>query len=313
MARWLQRFGTLTGLAAICLAFAVLRPDAFATGANLANVTQQMATLAIIALAATLVLVIGEFDLSVGFVASWAGVCVVTLLGAEFGVPSAIAITLIGCVAVGVVNGALVALFGVPSFIATLALGTVISGVSYWVSGGASLFTGIPRTFTALARMDIGPVPVLTVWMAAVLVVFAFLLAETEFGRRLYAIGGNREAARLSGVPVSRDVIVAFALSAALAGLTGVLLAARLGSVQHTMGDAMLLPAYAAAFLGMTAFREGEANVAGTLLGVAIIAVLANGLTILNVAPFYQRMLTGAIIILAVLLRRAGRIGGRRS
>jgi len=312
VARGIQRFGTLAGLASICLAFAILRPDAFATGANAANVTQQMATLAIIALAATMVLVIGEFDLSVGFVASWAGVCVVTLLAAGFGVASAMALTLTGCAAIGVVNGALVALFGVPSFIATLALGTVISGLSYWVSGGASLFMGIPKAFTALARVEIGPVPVLTVWMLVVLIVFAFLLAQTEFGRRLYAIGGNREAARLSGVPVSRDVMIAFALSAGLAGLTGVLLAARLGSVQHTMGDAMLLPAYAAAFLGMTAFREGEANVAGTLLGVAIIAVLANGLTILNVAPFYQRMLTGAIIILAVLLRRAGRLGGRR-
>ncbi len=307
MAIIIQRYGTLGALVLVCAAFSFLRPDAFPTVANLLNVTQQMATLAILATGATFVMVTAEFDLSVGFVASWAAVVVVSLFGAGFDIMPAVLLTLAGCVLLGIGSGLLVARFGLPSFIATLALGTVVSGVSNWISGGASIFTGIPAEFKAIARLRPLGVPLLTIWMVVVLVVAGTVLDKTELGRRLYAIGGNREAARLAGVPIVRDAITAFALSAFLAGLTGILLAARVGSVQHTMGDGLLLPAYAAVFLGTTALRDGEPNILGTLLGVAIIAVLGNGLTILNVKPFFVEMLTGGIIIAAVLLRRLSR------
>ncbi|MGF6226697.1 ribose transport system permease protein [Inquilinus ginsengisoli] len=310
-ARLVERFGTPAALAAIVLGFALARPDAFATAANLLNVTQQMAILAIAAAAATFVMVIGEFDLSVGFVASLAGVLVVKLLAAGIGPGAAILLTLLACGLVGALNGLVVYGLRAPSFIATLALGTIASGAAYWLSGGASLFQGIPPGFTALARAATGPVPVLTLWMLAVLLAAGGTLALTVFGRRLIAIGSNREAARLSGVPIGRSVVAVFAISAALSGMAGVLLAARLGSVQHTMGESLLLPAYAAVFLGMTAFRGGRPNVTGTAVGVAIIAVLANGLTILNVDPFFQKMVTGAIIIAAVMLRRFGMAAAR--
>lgn len=310
-ARLVERFGTPAALAAIVLGFALARPDAFATAANLLNVTQQMAILAIAAAAATFVMVIGEFDLSVGFVASLAGILVVKLLATGIGPGPAILLTLLACGLVGALNGLVVYGLRAPSFIATLALGTIASGVAYWLSGGASLFQGIPPGFTALARAAAGPVPVLTLWMLAVLLAVGGTLALTVFGRRLIAIGSNREAARLSGVPIGRPVVAVFAISAALSGLAGVLLAARLGSVQHTMGESLLLPAYAAVFLGMTAFRGGRPNVTGTAVGVAIIAVLANGLTILNVDPFFQKMVTGAIIIAAVMLRRFGMAAAR--
>ncbi|WP_225773538.1 ABC transporter permease [Inquilinus sp. Marseille-Q2685] len=310
-ARLVERFGTPAALAAIVLGFALARPDAFATAANLLNVTQQMAILAIVAAAATLVMVIGEFDLSVGFVASLAGVLAVKLLAAGLGPGPAILLTLLACGLVGGLNGLVVHGLRAPSFIATLALGTIASGLAYWLSGGASLFQGIPPGFTALARTAAGPVPVLTLWMLAVLLAAGGTLALTVFGRRLIAIGSNREAARLSGVPIGRPVVAVFAIAAALSGLAGVLLAARLGSVQHTMGESLLLPAYAAVFLGMTAFRGGRPNLLGTAVGVAIIAVLANGLTILNVDPFFQKMVTGAIIIGAVMLRRFGMAAAR--
>ncbi|WP_395673864.1 ABC transporter permease [Inquilinus sp.] len=309
--RLVERFGTPAALAAIVLGFGLARPDAFATAANLLNVTQQMAILAIVAAAATLVMVIGEFDLSVGFIASLAGVLVVKLLAAGTGIAPAILLTLLACAAVGALNGLVVHGLRAPSFIATLALGTIASGLAYWLSGGASLFQGIPPGFTTLARAAAGPVPVLTLWMLAVLLAAGGTLALTVFGRRLIAIGSNREAARLSGVPIGRPVVAVFAIAAALSGLAGVLLAARLGSVQHTMGESLLLPAYAAVFLGMTAFRGGRPNVLGTAVGVAIIAVLANGLTILNVDPFFQKMVTGAIIIAAVMLRRFGMAAAR--
>jgi ribose transport system permease protein len=148
---------------------------------------------------------------------------------------------------------------------------------------------------------------VLAFWIVAVLGVASFVLTQTEFGRHLRAIGGNAQAARLAGLPVMRDVIIAFAAAGGLAALAGLLLAARLGSVQHTMGEPLLLPAYAAVFIGTTASPTGTPTVAGTLLGVAITGVMVNGMTIVGVEPFIQRILTGVIIIVAVLLRRLGR------
>ncbi len=282
-----QKYGTTAALLLVCAGFAALSPDSFATLTNLVNITQQMALLAIVAFGATFVMVLGEFDLSV----------------------AAAAATLLASAVFAAASGVLVAVFAVPSFIATLAGGTIIGGMTFWASGGATLFGHAPPAFRALARGGVAGVPVLTLWMLAGFAATAGVLAETEFGRRLYAIGGNREAARLAGVPVRRDMVVAFVLSGVLSAGAGVLLAARLGSAQPTGGGGFLLSSYAAVFLGMTAFREGEPNAAGTLVGAAIIAALANGLTILDVPSFVQDMATGAIILAAVLVRRLSRQG----
>ena len=306
----LNRYGTLGALVLIVLVFALLSPGAFATPANLINVTQQMALLSIVAMGATLVMVLGEFDLSVGAVASWAGGACFALFAAGWGAALVVPLVLASSFAVGAVSGLLVALFRVPSFIATLAIGTVLGGVTFWASGGATLFSGAAPDFRALGRGTAGGLPVLTWWMVGLAVVTALLLDRTEIGRRLYAIGGNRRAALLAGVPVRRDTVVAFGLCTALAGLAGVLLAARLGSAHPTGGTGFLLQAYAAVFLGMTAFRDGDANVPGTVLGAAIIAVVANGLTINGVPAHMQDILTGLIIIAAVLIRRGFGGGG---
>ncbi len=304
-----QKYGTPAALLLVCAGFAALSPDSFATLTNLVNITQQMALLAIVAFGATFVMVLGEFDLSVAAQASWAGIAVYLLLQSGWGVVAAAAATLLASAVFAAASGVLVAVFAVPSFIATLAGGTIIGGMTFWASGGATLFGHAPPAFRALARGGVAGVPVLTLWMLAGFAATAGVLAETEFGRRLYAIGGNREAARLAGVPVRRDMVVAFVLSGVLSAGAGVLLAARLGSAQPTGGGGFLLSSYAAVFLGMTAFREGEPNAAGTLVGAAIIAALANGLTILDVPSFVQDMATGAIILAAVLVRRLSRQG----
>jgi len=303
----LQKIGTPAALLLVASGFAILSPDAFATIGNFVNITQQMSLLAIIALGATFVMVLGEFDLSVSAQASWAGIAMFVLLQADVPTAPAIFATLASCAVFGAVSGALVAIWEVPSFIATLSVGTIVGGVTFWASDGATLFGRVPAGFRALGRATIAGIPAPTLWMSALFAAGAFVLAQTERGRRLYAIGGNREAARLAGVPVRRDTIVAFVLAGTLSGLAGILLAARLGSAHPTGGGGFLLQAYAAVFLGMTAFREGEPNVAGTLVGAAIIAMLANGLTILNVPSFFQDMATGAIIIAAVLIRRLTR------
>ena len=291
-------------LAVLVVVLAILSPDGFARPANLINITQQCALLAIVAFGATFAMVAGEFDLSVSSVASFSGIASVALLGAGFGSATAVPAALLGCIVVGVASGVLVARFGVPSFIATLAVGTMIGGLTFWASAGATLFSGITPGFRALARGALLGLPTPTWWMLGTAVAATVLLDRFEFGRRLYAIGGNAEAARLAGLPVVRDTIVAFVLSAGLAGLAGVLLAARLGSAHPTGGAAFLLQSYAAVFLGMTCFREGEPNIPGTLAGAVLIAVLANGLTILGVSNDIQDVATGAIIIAAVLVRR---------
>ena len=302
-----QRYGTLLALVLLVAGFSLAVPEAFATRANFLNLVQQITTLAIVAVAATFVMAIGEFDLSVGFVASLAAVLAFALFAAGAPVAAAVAVGLAAGLAAGAVNGVLVARFEVPSFVATLAVGTVLSGLAYWASGGASLFSGVPEGFKALGRASLFGMPLLALWMAAVLLGAAVVFDRMRFGRRIKAIGANIEAARLVGLPVTRDRISVFAISGGLSALAGLLLAARLGSVQHTMGEALLLPAYAAAFLGATASRTGDPNIGGTFLGVLIAGVIANGLTIIGAEPFIQRIVTGLIILAAVLIRRIGR------
>jgi len=301
------RFGTVIAFVLLCVGFSIAAPAAFASQANVFNLLQQLATLSIVATAATLVMTIGEFDLSVGFAASLAAVVCFVMFGAGYSpwlaVPAAVVAGLLG----GIGNGVLVAVYGVPSFVATLALGTILSGLSFGLSGGGSLFQNVPAEFTSLGRGSLLGVPVLAFWIVVVMGAASFVLSLTEFGRRLRAIGGNMLAARLAGLPVRRDVIVTFGVAGGLSSLAGLLLASRLGSVQPTMGEPFLLPAYAAVFIGTTASPTGSPSIPGTLLGVAITGVLANGMTILGVEPFVQKMLTGAIIIVAVLVRRLGR------
>jgi ribose transport system permease protein len=303
----LSRFGTLLAFIVLCIGFSIAAPQAFASQANVANLLQQLATLSIVATAATLVMTIGEFDLSVGFSASLAAVICFVMFGHGFDPLLAVPVALLAGIVGGALNGVLVARFGIPSFVATLALGTILSGLAFGLSGGGSLFQNVPDSFKALGRGSLFGVPVLAFWIVIVLGIASFVLTQTEFGRRLRAIGGNATAARLAGLPIVRDVIVTFAIAGGLSALAGLLLAARLGSVQHTMGEPLLLPAYAAVFIGTTASPTGRPTVVGTLLGVAITGVLANGMTIVGVEPFIQKMLTGAIIIVAVLFRRLGR------
>jgi len=304
-----SRYGTLLALLLILAAFALASPGAFGTLSNLINITQQMALLASVAVGVTLVMAAGEFDLAVAALVSFGGILVMSLFAA--GVPPLPAFLLVLAAAgtLGALYGYTIVRFVVPSFIATLAAGTIIGGLTFWLSDGATLFGGIPAGFRDLARGRTLGLPTLTWWMVGVSAIVWILLDKVEFGRRLYAIGGNREAARLAGVRLVPNTTAAFALSALCAALVGMLLTARIGSANPTGGAGDLLSAYAAVFLGMTAFRDGEANVPGTLTGAAIIAVISNGLTILGVPTFLQDIITGTIILAAVLIRRIGKQG----
>ncbi|GIV83123.1 MAG: dolichyl-phosphate beta-glucosyltransferase [Candidatus Roseilinea sp.] len=305
---WARKWGTLVGFAALVIFFSLLRPSVFPTVQNWSNIIEQVATLAIVSVMVTAVMVTGDFDLSVGALASLAGVVAVDLM-ANHGVPVMLAILialLVGVVG-GAMNGLLVAYGGLSAFVATLATMTAYGGVALLYTDGATLFSGIPESFRWLGQGDVAGIPTPVIVML-VMVFLAWLLMEhTVFGRRLYAIGGNAEASYLVGIAVQRLRLAAFVLSGFGAALSGVILASRLFSAHPQAGNPFMLGAAAAVFLGATAFREGEPHVLGTVLGVLIMGVLGNGLNILGVNSYIQSILTGVIIVLAVLISSLSR------
>lgn len=299
-------YGTIFALVIIIILFGILNPRAFLSSTNFWNITRQMAILAVIALGATLIMCVEEFDLSIGNIASFSGV--LSALLAINGVPffvTLIVATLISGV-LGLINGYIVTKFKVMSFIITLAMGRMIYGLTYWLSGGAIIFNGIPSSFKFIGTAKIGKIPYLTILMIIISLLFFYITKYTAFGRKLYAIGGNEQASKVAGVKVEFNKTLAFAISGLMAGFAGVLLASRVGSASPTAGDAYNLNAYATIFIGITLFKEGVPNILGTLVGVAIFTVLANGLTILQVPTFIQNILTGLIIIVAVVSQKVG-------
>ena len=305
-----RRYGTLCGFLVVILFFALSLPDTFLTGRNWLNITAQVSMLTVVAAAMTIVMVMGDFDLSVGSMASLAGVVAAVLFVHGYPIAPAVAAALVVGVAGGAINGVLVSLIGILPFIATLATLTIFSGAAFLLSGGKTIFgRDIPAEFSDFARtgLPLGEIggqalklPYLTIVAVAVVVSVWVLLEQTTFGRRLYAIGGNREAARLAGVRVKRLRLGAFALTGLGAALAGLMYASRVASANPTQGSGLMLNAIAAVFLGMTMSEEGEPRVLATLVGVLILGVLDNGLTQLSVGSYVRDILVGIIILAAV-------------
>ncbi|MEM7489988.1 MAG: ABC transporter permease [Pseudomonadota bacterium] len=303
----MRRFGTLARFAAIVLVFAVQHPETFLTAPNLLNVSQQLAMLSVVAATMTIVMTMGDFDLSVGSMASLAGVVAAACFAAGWPVWAGIAAALAVGVAGGVFNGVLVAVVGILPFVATLGTLTVFGGLAFLVSGGATIFgRDIPAGFSGFARGSLAlgevNVPFLTLLAAAAILTCWVLLERTVFGRWLHAIGGNADAARLAGLPVARTRVLAFALAGLGAAGAGLMYAARVASANPVQGSGLMLDAIAAVFLGMTMSRSGEPRVLYTLVGVAMLGLLDNGLTQMRVDSYVREVLVGLIVIGAVAL-----------
>lgn len=301
----LRRYGTLLGFAAMVIFFAVNLPDTFLTPRNLLNVSQQISMLGVVAFTMTVVMSMGDFDLSVGAMASLAGVVAAVLFVAGWPVSMAIAAALAVGVAGGLLNGFLVSVLGILPFVATLGTMTVFGGFAFLVSDGRTIFgRDIPASFSDFARsgIEMGDlrIPALTLVALAVLALVWAVLEQTPYGRRLYAIGGNIEAARLAGTRVVKLRWLAFTFTGMGAAIAGLMYASRVASANPTQGDGLMLDAIACVFLGMTVSEEGEPHVLGTLLGVLLLGLLDNGLTQMNVDSYIREVLVGSIIILAV-------------
>ncbi len=280
-----------------------LLSSSFLTLSNALNIARQVSINAIIAAGMTFVILTGGIDLSVGSVLAISGAVIAGLLAA--GRPLLIGIG--GGLAVGgilgLINGLIIAKGRVQPFIATLAMLTIGRGLTLVYTDGRPI-TGLPDNFVWLGAGEIGRIPVPVVLMAVVFVVGVLILKQSVMGRYVYAIGGNEEAARLSGVNVAFYKALVYVISGMLAATSAVILTARLNSAQPTAGSAFELDAIAAVVLGGTTLAGGEGSLGGTILGAFIIGVLNNGLNLLDVSSFYQQVVKGIVILLAVLLDR---------
>jgi len=293
--------GTVLALVVLVVFFFAMRPDVFLTFTNVRNILYQVAILAIIAGAQSLVMVVGDFDLSVAATSALAGAVAASLMLGGMPVVLAILIALAVGLLIGIANGLLVAYLNLSAFVATLATLTSVTGLAYLVTEGTTLFN-LPPEFNALGQGRFLEIPLPVFFAIAILLILWFVLKYTTLGRRWYATGGNVEVSRLSGVNVRRARLLAFAFAGLVSAVGGILLAARLGSASAVQGEDNLLFSVAAVFLGMTVIRSGAANIVGTVVGVAIIGVMSNGLNILGVNAYVQQVVTGLIIIAAVTL-----------
>jgi ribose transport system permease protein len=296
-----SRYGTVLAAVVIFVAFALLS-NKFVSYNNITNVLIQISVLMITSSGLTVAVASGEFDLSVGQVASLSSMLVAGLIvwhGQSL--PVSIILPVLAGAVIGVVNGLLVTRLRIPSLIATLAMGPIALGLNYAYDGGNSIYAPMPDAFYYIATGKLfGVIPVPVVIALTIVLLFYVLLAWTRLGRSIIATGSNIHAARLSGIAVNRARLIALTLSATGAAFGGVLLTARLGTGQPGAGDPYLLDSLTAVFLGMTTFKPGRATVQGTLVGVFIIGMLDNGLSMLG-APFYaQNIVRGVVMIAAV-------------
>jgi ribose transport system permease protein len=311
--RYGRRYGTLIGIVAIIAFFWAMLPETFMTGRNWLNISQQMSMLAVVAFTMTAVMAMGDFDLSVGSMASLAGIVAALTFIATGSVTLGVMAALAAGLAGGLINGFLVSYVGILPFVATLGTMTVFSGFAFLIAGGKTIFgSAIPAAFSSFAKGGIAlggglVIPNLTIIALAVLGAVWLLLEQSVAGRRLYAIGGNAEAARLAGVRVSLLRFAAFGLTGLGAAIAGLMYASRVASANPTQGSGLMLDAIAAVFLGMTMSEEGEPRVINTLFGVLILGVLSNGLTQMNVDSYVREILIGAIVIAAVASSSLGK------
>ena len=299
---WLERVGILPMLIGIVGLFAWLTPS-FLTAANLMNVARQASINVVLATGITFVILTRGIDLAVGSVLGLTAVVAVTLSLVESWTWAAVPASLLTGVVVGAGTGAVVALAGLPPFIITLGTYTALRGAAYLLAGGTTV-TNTELTFAWIGNDYLGPVPWLVLTAAAVVVISHLVLQRTVFGRDVYAVGGNPEAAQLAGVPTRLVLIGVYTISGGLAAVGGIMSASRLYSANGQLGTGYELDAIAAAILGGTSFAGGVGSVIGTLYGALVIAVLNNGLTLLNVSFFWQLVVKGSVIVLAVALDR---------
>jgi ribose transport system permease protein len=305
-----QLLSTFSGPFILIVVFTILSEYFFSIN-NLLTVATQTAVIAIIAIGQTYVLITGGIDLSIGsniaLSAVIAGFCM--KLSPEPSVSQVLAAILLALLTgalAGAISGTLITFGKIPPFIATLGTMTVARGVALTITKGLPV-SGLPRNFTVLGTGSTLGIPNPVIVMVLLVLLFGFVLAKTKLGRHIYAVGSNFEAARLSGVNTKKTLIIVYIFSGVLAAAAGLIVAARIISAHPAAGDGYELDAVASSVIGGTSTMGGEGSVAGTFIGAFIIGVLRNGLNLINVSPFIQRIVIGIVIVGSVFFDRIKR------
>jgi ribose transport system permease protein len=301
--RLASRWGLLLAFLVLFGVFSAWVPR-FSTSGNVQDILTSQPPGIFIAYAAMLVLVVGEFDLSIGAtlgISQYVVLKLVTHYGLSWG--TALVVTLLIGMAIGLANAIAVVGLGINSFIATIGVATILDGLLQWISNGNSpIFGGAPHGFTSLAQTKTGGIVLPVYYALAAAVLLWVLLEYTVAGRQMRATGANRLAATLSGIPTSRARVTAFVLAGLLSAIAGILVTARIGAADATSGPGFLLPAYAAAFLGATAIRPGFFNVWGTLIAIFLVAVGITGLQLKGAEAWVTPVFNGSVLLAAVAL-----------
>lgn len=297
------RYGVLVAFGVMLAIFTLARPNTFPTIDNAKAILVNAAPGMIVALGLTVVLVMGDFDLSIGSMVGFAaGAAVALMVYHDVDWRFAIVLVIAMALGIGIVNGLLVPVFGGNSFIMTLGMATILTGLEYAFTSQAVVFQGIPQGYVDLGAKSLFGLSN-QVWIAlGVALILWILLDATELGRFMYAIGGNQEAARLSGIRTRLLRTIGFMIVATTAAMVGILISAAGAGYTPNAGQYLLLPAYAGAFLGAACFRPGEFNIPGTVVGVLFLGTIGTGLTLLNLQTYLINLVQGAILIVAVLL-----------
>lgn len=301
----LDKYKSLIGLALLCVIITFVSP-AFMTLSNITNVFTQVSTNAIIAVGMTFVILTGGIDLSVGSTVAISGAFAASIIKSTNNVFLAIIVAGIVGIVIGLINGLLISKGKLQAFIATLATMTIFRGVTLVFTNGTPI-SKLSESFVNIGNGELGFIPIPVVITVIVFIIAVYVLTETRFGRYLYALGGNEDSARLSGINTNKIKTLVYVISGFASSIAGVIIASRIGSASPNAGTGFELDAIAAVVIGGTSLAGGEGRITGTLIGALIIGVLNNGLNLMNVSPFYQSIVKGLVILIAVLLDKKSR------
>lgn len=294
------------GILVVLLVFGILLSfltGQFLTVENLVTVLRQISVNMFIALGMAYVIILGGIDLSVGSIVAMSGTLTVGFYANQgVPVPQAILLGLLLGTLAGLVDGLLIAKFKVPAFIVTMAMMNITRGIAYVYSEGRSTRIKDPFFVQIGTGYLFNSIPLPVIYMLVLIIIFSFVLTRTKFGTYVYAIGGNREAARLSGVPLFSVEVIAYTLTGFLAAFAGIVLSSRMYSGQPSVGSGYELDAIAACVLGGVSMTGGKGSISGTVIGVIVIGIISNGLNLMGVSSFWQLIVKGIIILVAILI-----------
>lgn len=295
-----EQFTLILTLLVLCICMSFLSSK-FLTSSNIINILRQSSQYGICAIGMVMVILLGGIDLSVGSVQALAGVASVVVLNQTNSIFLAVGTGVLVGAVVGLTNSLIITKMNITPLICTLGTMSIISGIAL-VSTKAVSFQVTNKTFMKLGMGRIGIIPIPVIILAVLIIIFHFILKHTVFGRYIYAIGGNKDAAALTGIPVDKIIIVTYVISGMLTGLSAVILSARLGSGQPTAGTGFEMSVIAAVIIGGVSLSGGKGSLSGAMIGVVTLYVLTNGMVLMDVSSFWQDIMRGMLIILAVYI-----------